>query len=299
MSAPSSARSPLEENDPARARVLKAKILDRINDLSRHLIALRVAMSEFGEDFELTPFQNAYRSEDPVELNRVKAVERGVDLGTAGHDKVLRVRGLIFMASTSSLLTRREAAEIGRVPLNAIDKAIEQGVVKPKRSKGKPLLPAHEVALLVLLRQIDVTLPNKTKGRLRNWLAHLQPQAVGSEFAVSEALRVAMTADVAQTIERAESYARLRDRYVERNPAVMGGEPVIAGTRVPVRTIASLIEMGETHETLREDYPHIPEEAYPVAVPWTHANPRRGRPAAPWDAAASRPARQFRATRSA
>jgi uncharacterized protein (DUF433 family) len=204
------------------------------------------------------------------------------------------------MASTSALLTRREAAEIGRVPLNAIDKAIEQGIVKPKRRGGKPLLPAHEVALLVLLRQIDVTLPNKTKGRLRGWLAHLQPLAVGSEFELSEALRVAMTEDAAQTIERAESYTHLRDLYIERNPAVMGGEPVITGTRVPVRTIAGLIEMGETREVLREDYPHIPEAAYPVAVLWTHANPRRGRPPAPWDVDENRPAPAKRgATRSA
>ena len=201
--------------------------------------------------------------------------------------------------SESVLLTRREAAEIGRVPLNAIDKAIEQGVVKPKRREGKPLLPAHEVALLVLLRQIDVTLPSKAKGRLRRWLAHPHRQAVGSELELSQALRVAMTDDVAQTIERGESYARLRDRYVQCNPAVMGGEPVITGTRVPVRTIASPIEMGETHEVLREDYPHIPREAYPVAVLWAHANPRRGRPARPWDTTASRPVRERHTTRGA
>jgi hypothetical protein len=85
--------------------------------------------------------------------------------------KVLHAKGQISMASASALLTRREAAEIGRVPLNAIDKAIEQGVVKPKRQTGKPLLPAHEVALLVLLRQIDVALPTEAKGRLRKWLA--------------------------------------------------------------------------------------------------------------------------------
>lgn len=203
------------------------------------------------------------------------------------------------MASTSTLLTRREAAEIGGVSLNAIDKAIEQGVLKPKRREGRPLLPAHEVALLVLLRQIDVALPAKAKGRLRRWLAHLQPQAVGAELELSEALRVAMTKDVAQTIERAESYARLRDRYVERNPAVMGGEPVIRGTRVPVRTIANLIEMGEKREVLREDYPHIPEEAYTVAVQWAHANPRRGRPTRPWDATARRPVRERGTTQSA
>ncbi|HEV3046064.1 MAG TPA: DUF433 domain-containing protein [Solirubrobacteraceae bacterium] len=72
---------------------------------------------------------------------------------------------------------------------------------------------------------------------------------MGSEFELSEAPRAAMTEDAAQTVERAESYARLRDLYVE-NPAVMGGEPVITGTRVPVRTIASLIEMGEKPEVL-------------------------------------------------
>jgi uncharacterized protein (DUF433 family) len=61
----------------------------------------------------------------------------------------------------------------------------------------------------------------------------------------------------------------------------MGGEPVIRGTRVPVRT-TTLIEEGEPHEVLREDYPpHVPEEAYEVAVLWARENPRRGRPARP------------------
>jgi hypothetical protein len=50
----------------------------------------------------------------------------------------------------TALLTRREAAKIGRFPLGLIDKAIEQGVLRPKRAAGKPLFPAHEVGLLVL-----------------------------------------------------------------------------------------------------------------------------------------------------
>lgn len=62
-----------------RARALKAKIRDRISDVRRHLVALRTAMAEFGENFDLDAFQAAYSSADPLELNRVKAVERGVD----------------------------------------------------------------------------------------------------------------------------------------------------------------------------------------------------------------------------
>lgn len=36
-------------------------------------------MAEFGEDFDLDVFEEAYREDDPVRLNQVKAVERGVD----------------------------------------------------------------------------------------------------------------------------------------------------------------------------------------------------------------------------
>jgi uncharacterized protein YutE (UPF0331/DUF86 family) len=71
--------APLEARDPERARVLKAKIRERVGDVRRHLIALRVAMAEFGEDFDLEAFRTAYDTDEPARLNQVKAVERGVD----------------------------------------------------------------------------------------------------------------------------------------------------------------------------------------------------------------------------
>lgn len=79
MSARPAPPSPLEEHDPERARALKAKVRDRVSDVRRHLVALRTAMAEFGEDFDLDAFRVAHASDDPVPLNQVKAVERGVD----------------------------------------------------------------------------------------------------------------------------------------------------------------------------------------------------------------------------
>lgn len=70
---------PLEASDAPRAGVLKRKVLDRIQGVRRHLTALQAAMASFGEDFDLDLFEAAFESEDPDELNRVKAVERGVD----------------------------------------------------------------------------------------------------------------------------------------------------------------------------------------------------------------------------
>jgi hypothetical protein len=71
--------APLEAHDPERARALKGKIRDRVADVRRHLVALRTAMAEFGDDFDLDAFEAAYLTDDPVRLNQVKAVERGVD----------------------------------------------------------------------------------------------------------------------------------------------------------------------------------------------------------------------------
>ena len=71
--------APLEATDPKRATALKHKVLDRIKDVRRHLDALEAAMATFGDDFDLAEFQRAFDSTDPTQLNRVKAVERGVD----------------------------------------------------------------------------------------------------------------------------------------------------------------------------------------------------------------------------
>jgi hypothetical protein len=56
--------TPLEANDPQRARALKAKIRDRMSDVRRHLLALRTGMAEFGDDFELDAFRSAYVADD-------------------------------------------------------------------------------------------------------------------------------------------------------------------------------------------------------------------------------------------
>lgn len=55
------------------------KALERLRDIGRHESALRVAMGEFGDSFDLGEFRSAFESTDPILLNRVNAVERGVD----------------------------------------------------------------------------------------------------------------------------------------------------------------------------------------------------------------------------
>ena len=108
--------TPLEARDPERARALKAKIRDRVADVRRHLIALRAAMAEFGEDFDLGVFAAAHASDDPARLNQVKAVERGVDQ-LYNYVAELTAFGLelaCFRARGDELNARRDLAALVR-----------------------------------------------------------------------------------------------------------------------------------------------------------------------------------------
>jgi len=45
--------------------------------------------------------------------------------------------------------------------------------------------------------------------------------------------------------------------YITRDPAICGGEPVITGTRVTVRTVLASLAEGMDTEALLQDYPTL------------------------------------------
>ena len=194
-------------------------------------------------------------------------------------------------STAANLFTRNETAEISGVSVSAVNNALEQRIGKPRGSRGRTLLAVEEAAALALISQIPVRLSVKLKRELRDWIVDRSPQPA-EELELSPALRIAMTDYASEVAARAAEYARLRDKYVEVDARKLGGTPVIRGTRMPVRTLAELVESGERREVLREDYPHIPEEAYDVAVTWARGNPRRGRPNSSEPKSRTRPSRR-------
>jgi hypothetical protein len=126
MSGSAPTAAPLEAQDPVRARWLKAKIRDRVSDVRRHLVALRVAMAEFGEDFDLKAFTTAYDSDDPALLNHVNAVERGVDklYNTIAELTAFGLELAAVRPRGADLNARRDLADLHRI-----------GVVGPERAR--------------------------------------------------------------------------------------------------------------------------------------------------------------------
>jgi uncharacterized protein (DUF433 family) len=48
-------------------------------------------------------------------------------------------------------------------------------------------------------------------------------------------------------------------QYIIRDPQICGGEPVIKGTRVPIRTILASLAEGARIEEILEDFPTLME----------------------------------------
>ncbi len=55
-------------------------------------------------------------------------------------------------------------------------------------------------------------------------------------------------------------------KYIVSNPQILGGKPVIAGTRIPVDQILFLLKEGFTVEAIHEEYPHVPTKVLRLVV---------------------------------
>ncbi|MGA2166127.1 MAG: DUF433 domain-containing protein [Solirubrobacteraceae bacterium] len=186
--------------------------------------------------------------------------------------------------ATNPMLTRREAVEIAHVPLGALDKAIEQKIVTVHRRRDRSWLASEDVGVIALLQKMALPMPVTVKRKIRRWVRETEPYRAehAAELQISDALVVRWSPEVSATVHAAESYARLREQWIETDPHIKGGEPVISGTRIGARAVAQRIEHGDTIQTLIEDYPHVPGEAFQTACTYAKAHPRRGRPTRPW-----------------
>ena len=56
------------------------------------------------------------------------------------------------------------------------------------------------------------------------------------------------------------------DKYIASDPHILGGKPVIKGTRIPVDQILFLLKDGFTVQGIHELYPHVKEQTIGGAI---------------------------------
>jgi uncharacterized protein (DUF433 family) len=92
---------------------------------------------------------------------------------------------------------------------------------------------------------------------------------------------------VGDVIERAQRYIAARDAMITVDDAIMGGTPIIRGTRMTVYSVLGRVEHGDSVADILSDNPDLKREAIDAALTYARAHPPMGRPAGrPWIKAA-------------
>jgi len=185
-------------------------------------------------------------------------------------------------------LTVREVAELAEVPIRTVNKAIEEKVIPTKRLRKhrRPnLLPAQAVAYAAVIDKLDVSLSKASKRRLLDVFGARKAKdmtATPVEIAHAVTLNVPELVG-AELGARTDAYLRRRDDVIERNPEILGGTPVVRGTRISVYSLLGRIEHGDTIGGIVEDYSHLTPEIVETAVTYARTHPLVGRPSGrPW-----------------
>ena len=124
-------------------------------------------------------------------------------------------------------------------------------------------------------------LPRRHKRAIWSRITGMEPMRLGPvEFAPGATLDLKLAQP---QFGVANGYREARDRYIRSDPEILGGTPVIDGTRIPVYAVLGRLRHGDTLEDLLDDYPRVPRDAFRAAEIYAAANPLRGRPSGrPW-----------------
>jgi uncharacterized protein (DUF433 family) len=69
--------------------------------------------------------------------------------------------------------------------------------------------------------------------------------------------------------------------YIMRDPNICGGEPVIKGTRVPLRTVLASLAEGDTVQQILQSFPTLSGEAVQAVIAFAAASAEEDLPLRP------------------
>ncbi len=182
----------------------------------------------------------------------------------------------------------KEAAILAGISEKTLRHEISRGIAVPRNSRvGKSArrrMDANDVLYLSLVAASPVAFRPEDR---RDLYALIRRKLLkrGRWAATARRLRLHGDVDVEIDIGKVKSaverrvklYHRGRRRVVS-DPGVVSGEPVFAGTRIPVRHIGLLAAKGTATAEIEEDYPALDRADIEFARLFAQLRPDPGRP---------------------
>jgi uncharacterized protein (DUF433 family) len=177
-----------------------------------------------------------------------------------------------------ALFTPTEAAVLTRLPLKAVNNAIDKNLV---RTTGRAsatdsirLLDARALLALALEQRLASRFFPELRRRVFDALAASSRKVLSLDEGL---LKIDLREPRRELAASLRALRRARSLAVS-DPEILGGEPVLRGTRVPVHLIATLVERGSTEAAILKSYPRLTPEMIRLAPAYAQAYPLRGRP---------------------
>jgi len=181
------------------------------------------------------------------------------------------------MNIAARLYTPAEAAAISDIGVKAVHNAIDKKIVETASDAKPRLLTADGLLRLKLWYGVGSVLSAERRKRLFEELAE-KPSAKTVKaddlliVDLAEARRQ-IAAKIRDLDEAEADVHSVKGKYT----AIMGGEPVFKGTRLPVRQVAAMLALGDSEAEILEGYPSLTPRRLELARIWVAAHPSRGR----------------------
>lgn len=174
----------------------------------------------------------------------------------------------------------REAGYVTGLSEKTINQAIDRKEIAtlPARRKGESerLISFPDLVYLSLRDVVGPLLSAEGKRTLQRQLDVLRASPHPGGVTMGP-LALDIGNNVDAVMEKLGQIERARS-FVDCDPEVRGGEPIVRGTRITVAMLADLEQQGATREELLEDYPALTEESLDAVLLFARLYPRRGRP---------------------
>jgi uncharacterized protein (DUF433 family) len=172
-------------------------------------------------------------------------------------------------------LTFPEAAYVAGVSERVINQEIEAHVLKPRVGRHKRCLGSEDVIYLAMFRDMRPDMTPKLRKRFRSAIA----EAIRDEGnqAQVDFIVLHFGKTVKELSIRLVQLKTSRDRFIETRSGVLGGDPILKGTRISPHFVADLLKGGTSAEEISEEL-DLSLEQIDAAELFAKVSPRRGRP---------------------
>jgi uncharacterized protein (DUF433 family) len=189
------------------------------------------------------------------------------------------------MTKDAELLTASEAAVVASVSVRDINRAIDERILpddfirlgngRQVVAAGCSLISFYFESARRLTSEQRLSAIRRVGPRLHRPLSATllkEDWSVRDEF-----LAIDMAPFLRKTWEKLNRLEKARTTIVA-SPEVLGGTPVIRGTRVPVYDVAASATAGIPIDRILAAYPSLDADKVELATIYAEANPPRGRP---------------------